>query len=253
MLTKLPKALTEGIQSGFSDSGEHCNQFNDLCFQHGSDKGTSEECSEEQRPFPWQPHNYGAVYGPIISDLKNNSVVRAVFECGIGTNNTKIPSNMSSSGIPGASLRIWQDFFPDAQILGADLDPKILINEGTISSYWVNQRKPKTIDKMWRKITEKLTLNNISSGVDLMIDDGLHTFEANTNLLTHSWGYLRVGGYYVIEDVDRQNARLLEEFLSKSDLACRWAAISLFRRYLQGDDYGDNTLIVLQKDGPSPS
>jgi hypothetical protein len=249
MLANVPTALIGGINSGFQQSGLACVEFNRLCVKYGSDKGLNDYDSDPERPFAWQPHNYGAVYASIILDMHKSSKVRAVFECGIGTNNINIPSNMGVKGVPGASLRIWRDCFPGAHILGADLDREVLLQEECISSYFVDQLQPSTIDDMWLSISSKLALDNIN-GIDLMIDDGLHTFEANTNLLTHSWKYLLDGGYYVIEDITSQNVPRLQDFLSKYQLSCRWAAISLERPYYKGSDYGDNTLIVLQKEDP---
>ena len=39
------------------------------------------------------------------------------------------------------------------------------------------------------------------SGVDVIIDDGLHSWEAQQQTLVNMWPSLREGGYYFIEDV----------------------------------------------------
>ena len=39
-----------------------------------------------------------------------------MFECGLGTNNPNLKSNMTENGIPGASLRVWRDYFFNAKI-----------------------------------------------------------------------------------------------------------------------------------------
>ena len=53
---------------------------------------------------------------------------------GIGSLRAEIPSNMLFGGAyqPGASLRGWRDFFPNAQILGLDVDASILFEEERI-------------------------------------------------------------------------------------------------------------------------
>src|SRR6266481_3140055 len=50
---------------------------------------------------------------------------RAVLEIGIGT-----PGAMSHvpNYKPGASLRMWQEYFPDAHIYGADKDREALLH-----------------------------------------------------------------------------------------------------------------------------
>jgi hypothetical protein len=37
--------------------------------------------------------------------------------------------------------------------------------------------------------------------MDILIEDGLHTFEGNSTFLEESLGMLRPGGYYVVEDI----------------------------------------------------
>ena len=39
---------------------------------------------------------------------------------------------MTLSGSPGASLRVWKDFFSNAKIYGSDIDKDILFNEDRI-------------------------------------------------------------------------------------------------------------------------
>ena len=49
-------------------------------------------------------HNYHLVYSALF---KNKNNVKKILEIGIGTNNTKLISNMGQNGIPGASLRAF--------------------------------------------------------------------------------------------------------------------------------------------------
>ena len=42
--------------------------------------------------------------------------MKLVFECGLGTNNPDLQGNMTVDGMPGASLRVWRDYFKNAQI-----------------------------------------------------------------------------------------------------------------------------------------
>ena len=39
---------------------------------------------------------------------------------------TLMEFNMTASGKPGASLRVWRDYFNNAQVIGADIDKRIL-------------------------------------------------------------------------------------------------------------------------------
>jgi hypothetical protein len=55
---------------------------------------------------------------------------------------------MGRTGTPGASLRAWRDYFPNAEIYGADIDREILFEEERISAFYVNQLSESAILKM---------------------------------------------------------------------------------------------------------
>ena len=120
-------------------------------------------------PFGWRSHSYSNYYYNLFDHCKNE--IKLLFELGIGTNNPSLPSNMTSNGKPGASLKIWKDYFPNCQIYGADIDKDILFNEERIFTFHVDQLIKDSIDQMWIKIQK----NNF----DIIIDDGLHTAEAS--------------------------------------------------------------------------
>jgi hypothetical protein len=44
----------------------------------------------------------------------------------------------------------------------------------------------------------------LQCGIDILIDDGLHTFEGNTSFLDGSLERLRPCGVYVIEDIENE-------------------------------------------------
>jgi hypothetical protein len=166
----------------------------DLCrimTQYGSDKGDG-----------W--HNYTLLYDFLFR--RRRFEVRKVFEVGLGTNNVDVPSNRGPDGSPGASLRGWRDYFPEAEIFGADIDRRVLFSEPRISTFYVDQLDPAAIAAMWNEIGQ--------TDFDIIVDDGLHTFEANSCFLLHSFHRLRNFGYYVIEDIvmSRENLQKFHDF-----------------------------------------
>ena len=100
---------------------------------------------------------------------------------------------MTSNGKPGASLRVFRDYFPKAEIYGGDIDNKIFFQEERIFTFEVDQLSSPSIEKMWSNINK--------SNFDLIVDDGLHTCEAALNLFENSFKKLKNGGVYIIEDV----------------------------------------------------
>lgn len=92
----------------------------------------------------------------------------------------------------GASLRMWADYFPNAQIYGLDVDSNTMINEGRIHSFQCDQGN----EDQLRQVVQKLGTN-----FDLIIDDGSH--EPAHQMLTAKMlmPLLKDGGLYVVEDI----------------------------------------------------
>src|SRR5262249_48252115 len=129
-------------------------------------------------------------------------------EVGIGKNHPDILYNMGPSGRPGASLRGWRNYFSNASIFGADIDKRILFSESRISTFYVDQSQQETIHHLFENF-EHIRF-------DILIDDGLHTYEANATLLTNSFNKMANRGLYIIEDIEmaQQNLRIYDVLFS---------------------------------------
>jgi hypothetical protein len=145
----------------------------------GSDKGLSR-------------HNYTAVYAHLFAGLRSRAL--RLFELGIGTDNPELPSTMGSTGVPGASLRGWAQFFPQAKIFAADIDKNILLHDERITTFYCDQTDPRSVQQLWEQ-------PELQADFDILIEDGLHTFEANRVFLEGSLHKVRRSGYYIVEDV----------------------------------------------------
>jgi len=159
--------------------------------RHGSDKGSLIlERSE---------HNYTTVYHHLF-EMKRNLPIR-VFELGLGTNYTDVPSNMGAAGRPGASLRGWAEYFPLAHVFGADIDRRVLFQEERINTYYCDQTNPEAIRTLW---------GDLGDGFDVLIEDGLHEYDANVCFLENSLHKVNPDGYYVIEDIHVKDLSKME-------------------------------------------
>ena len=202
--------------------------FGGLAKKYGSDK----EEAENESFHPWQNHTYGSIYELLFAHCRKSFL--SVFECGIGTVNAEVKSNMGTNGIPGGSLRIWREYFPNAQIIGADIDPNVLFQEDRIKTFLLDQTSKVSITELWMK------LPNIK--FDLMIDDGLHLPEAGITLLTNSIQMLQDEGVYIIEDVSFRHFKSYKLELQKQSLY--YALISCNR---SNEDSLDNNLLIIRK------
>jgi cephalosporin hydroxylase len=134
-------------------------------------------------------HDYHLLYGSLLSEPTS---VTALLEIGLGTNNPRLVSNMGKKGRPGGSLRAFRDFLPKAQLYGADIDRQILFEEDRIATFFVDQTDPASLSTL---------ASLIGDHFDLIIDDGLHSPNANLAVLDFGLRKLKVGGWLVIEDI----------------------------------------------------
>jgi hypothetical protein len=61
--------------------------------------------------------------------------------------------------MPGASLRVWRDFFPNAQVIGIDIDEKTMFKDERINTYVVDQTDVHSIRSFLNEFT-KTTIRN---------------------------------------------------------------------------------------------
>jgi hypothetical protein len=165
-----------GTRLGIGTSSLNSSEFVEIFNKHKSDKSSS--------------HTYQNIYLPVIADLHP---LDSLLEIGIGTNNTKVISNMSKWGTPGASLRAFRELLPGVKIYGADIDKSILFSDAEIRTFFVNQLELQTFSEISELIEGPL---------DLIIDDGLHSPEANLNVIRFASGKLRKGGWVILEDIN---------------------------------------------------
>jgi hypothetical protein len=173
----------------------------DLCrimAKHGSDKGAFQGIGR---------HNYTIFYHQLLSDLRLKA--NAVFELGIGSTRPDISHTMGAHGTPGASLRGWREYFPNANIYSADIDPSILQPEYRIFKFLCDQTNAESIDALWALPETR------EKQFDLIIEDGLHLFEPQRLFMIKSLPKLKPSGIYICEDVPDQDFHHWHGFLKQ--------------------------------------
>jgi hypothetical protein len=182
-------------------------------------------------------HNYTTFYYSIFNELREKKL--RIFELGLGTNNINIPSNMGSNGRPGASLYGWQEFFPNSEIFGADIDTGILFNNDRIKTFYCDQTNPYVIQYMWNE-------PNLQENFDIIIEDGLHTFNANVCFFENSIHKLNSNGYFIIEDIVNTEEHLFINKIKEWELQYKDCLFTLLNIPSSVNNI-DNTLLVVYK------
>ena len=208
------KALTHFQKKTIVDLTSIMNKYN-------SDKGNGH-------------HNYTLYYDKLFSPLRDHSI--NLLEIGIGSVNPSIPSNMC--GIrgfyqPGASLRGWKEYFENAQIYGCDIDSDILFKEDRITTFYCDQRNETIINTQ---------ITNQERMYDIIIDDGLHDFQVNWNMLKLIFSRLKKDGYYIIEDIINFDSTIYQDpFMEK--IECKYYKIPNTKNEV------DNNILVVRYKG----
>lgn len=200
--------ILDNINSKFTNTIyiDQPNILSELCEKYGSDKGFVNPYLK--KPYNWMPLSYSTYYHSIFNLCRDK--IKYIFECGLGTNNPNLASNMTKAGKPGASLRVWKDYFSNANIYGGDIDKDILFNnEDRITTYYLDQLDTASIHSMWQEIK----INEF----DIIIDDGLHTPDANLNFFFNSFDKLRKNGIFIIEDVKNKKLEYMKNRLKGYD------------------------------------
>ncbi len=208
----------------------------ELFDRHGSDKSL---------------HGYHNIYDPLLGSRREQ--VSDVLEVGIGTLDPDAVSTMRGfSGPdyqPGASLRAWSDYFPNATIYGLDTQPDTQVGGGRIVT----------------KLCDSTDAGQVNAALppsllfDLIVDDGDHEPDSQLATLTNLWPRVKPGGLYVIEDVHAAFYPLLVNVVGPnwygvtfhpSTLAAGWILIAIPRTWKPPENPADGPyLFARQPDG----
>ena len=133
----------------------------DLAMKYGTDK-----CPQIKHSFT-----------PFYYNLLKDKPIKKVLEMGI---------------LGGASLRMWRDFFPNAQIYGADIQTRALLKEDRIETFYCNQLKRDDLVTL---------LEKTGTDIDLFVDDGLHNKESQLFTAQNLMPLFKKDVIYIMEDV----------------------------------------------------
>jgi hypothetical protein len=185
------KTLTDDQKSKFNKYVQYIINLNDrtdLC--KIMDKNKSDKSN---RGLSSMGHNYTKYYSTIFEEFRLKDI--KLFELGLGTNNVNIEYNMGENGNPGASIFGWDEYFINGSIYGADVDTGCLFVTDKIRTFYCDQTDAWIIKQMWDN-------KYLDFQFDIIIEDGLHKFDANVNFFENSYHKLKKGGIFIIEDIN---------------------------------------------------
>jgi hypothetical protein len=149
----------------------------DLAYRYCTDKGVGRATIG---------HSYTSFYYDLFKDKRES--IKKVLELGTGT-----PDTMKIEGYQvGGGLRMWRDFFPNAQIYGADIRPDSVFKDDRIETFLCDlSRKDDLLD----------LINKTGTDVDVLIDDASHKKEHQILAALTLMPLLKKDVIYIIEDI----------------------------------------------------
>ena len=160
------------------------------------------------------PHNYIPIYQEEMTKTKDVSIL----EIGVAY---------------GGSLLLWDSYFENATIVGVDLYPKF---DGVVPD--VVEYKVHVIDSMDKEAFDAAFEYKT---FDYIIDDGLHTVEAQIKTFDNYFSKLKSGGKYFIEDIELpENVVKIKRHLLKYDYK--------FYDFTSISETPDDMMFVITKD-----
>lgn len=148
-------------------------KLDELGRKHGTDKASGS-------------HDYLVIYEEYLGDYRAKPEL-TVLEVGVRT---------------GASVRMWQEYFPEAQIVGIDIlescrahaDTRITIEIGDQSDH-----------DYLRGIGEKYR-------PDIVIEDGSHNWTHQIDTFRMLFPHIKEGGIYICEDLHTSRSKWVEKY-----------------------------------------
>ncbi len=134
----------------------------ELCKKHPSDK-----C-----PFH---HNYVVIYEMLFSPLRRRDI--RLLEIGV---------------LDGDSMRLWEAYFPSAQIFGLDIASKTQHDSRRVKTLVADQGKREDLTK---------AIAATGGNFDVVLDDGGHTMAQQQISFGTLFPAIKSGALYIIEDI----------------------------------------------------
>lgn len=152
---------------------DNADLLSKLAFKYESDR-----CPQIKHPFT-------PFYYQLLKDKRKS--IKKVLEIGVGYREMDFWRSYRT----GAGLFMWRDFFSNAQIYGADNDPRAKVHATRIKTFLCDQSNKENLLDL---------IKQIGTDIDLVIDDGSHIKEDQIFTCQTLIPLLKKDVIYIIED-----------------------------------------------------
>lgn len=155
-----------------------------------------EQTNTDKSRHSYKGMSYLNIYEKHFEEIRNE--VKCFVEIGV---------------LNGASLKMWEEYFPNAIIYGIDIEPNTKQYEsGRIKILVGDQNDDNFLESVSQQIGE----------IDILLDDGSHITRHQIKSFNYLYKNVSKNGFYVIEDLRNS----YEEFNESHDLRNIWPGMS---------------------------
>jgi hypothetical protein len=205
-----------GKYSHLAPETELCELF----YKYGADK------------CPQVSHTYSKHYFDLL--FKNKNKYKNILEIGVG--NRELMRQLEDMYQIGASLKAWQDFFPNANIFALDIREDVLFEENRIKCFYGDQSQK---DSLIECVSNIKSYINSDIEFDMILDDGSHHEEHQILSLDTLFKFVKNGGIYIIEDIDNSKINNFINHANNNNYKILYTHI--------GDSQGIDSFIAFEK------
>jgi hypothetical protein len=139
-------------------------------------------------------HDYLSIYERFFCYRRNDQL--KILEIGV---------------LNGASLKVWEEYFPNSRIIGADIDERTRRFAG-------GRVEIEIIDQSNLEDLVRLGLRH--GPFDIIIEDGSHVWDHQITTLRTMFPFVRDGGFYVVEDLETNYGSYVNNYRGRATFSC---------------------------------
>ena len=110
----------------------------------------------------------------------------------------------------GQSIRMWREYFPNATIIGADIEPDA-------QRHATDRITIELADQS--NVADLVRLGTRHGPFDIVVDDGSHVWDHQILTLQYLYPFVRPGGFYVLEDIDTSYGSFADQYRGLSPIS----------------------------------
>jgi hypothetical protein len=113
--------------------------------------------------------------------------------------------------LQGASVKMWEKYFPSGTVIGVDINPDVIRFE-------TKRIKIEIVDQS--NLQNLIDLGMKYGPFDIIVEDGSHLWEHQITSLRTMFPFVKDNGFYIVEDLQTNFGDMAESYRGVSTISC---------------------------------